>query len=584
MKQRLFFAVAIFIAAFAWQDSVCAANRKYGSDLTDSVRINIDCSRRMLDSGDLNGACNSWLAADRLLYRLGGSDRLKKNKKNIELVSALCKDVNSLSDTILGILFRNRDYAMLQAVDKTRKATRWRDYPYSDKNGCIAPAYTKTYGRSVTDKQVIAGDTTGIDVQQYMYYLSKTRRLHLDYDCKKQEAIGAESVLPLMDKDACDAAALYWKWYGKCCVAPYASETIYFQKQYEAKYGTKYGWDLTKIYGPMYSDYARRLITTFWFDKLRIYDERYKAWEDCYMFDKLCVLDRELAARYAKMYGYTKLYAKAIASERPEEAFEISGNSEYLKQHQQNLSKWNMSEMEYQRRRAACGSWDEFYSQIKDHERDVANLYRVQQENRRREERNAQIRERERKAEIQQRDKSVLDDYKPRVAKALSSGDYLGAERLAKEALGKMGGGDAYLYYVCAEAYYRKTLDFDLGTHENAHEYFRAYRNEAQHLVEMCNRSLNLDSTSSNGAYFVRGIAYTVLGSTDLAISDFKLLSARSDETGAVACYNIGIAAKNAKRWSAAIEAFKQARERSSSDSIRSKSLTHIKTCQEKMK
>ncbi|MGN0092641.1 MAG: hypothetical protein ACI35M_06185, partial [Alistipes sp.] len=296
------------------------------------------------------------------------------------------------------------------------------------------------------------------------------------------------------------------------------------------------------------------------------------------------MLNRELAAKYAKMYGYTQLYAKAIASERPEEAFEISGNSEYLKQHQQNLSKWNMSEIEYQRRRAACDSWDEFYSQIKEHERAVANLYRVRQENRRREERNAQIRERERKAEIQQRDKSVLDDYKPRVAKAMSNGDYLGAERLAKEALGKMGGGDAYLYYVCAEAYYKKTLDFDLGTHENAHEYFLAYRNEAQHLVEMCNRSLNLDSTSSNDAYFVRGIAYTVLGYTDLAISDFKLLSARSDETGAVACYNIGIAAKNAKRWSAAIEAFKQARERSSSDSVRSKSLTHIKTCQEKMK
>ena len=48
--------------------------------------------------------------------------------------------------------------------------------------------------------------------------------------------------------------------------------------------------------------------------------------------------------------------------------------------------------------------------------------------------------------------------------------------------------------------------------------------------------------------------------------------------------HHIGIAAKNAKRWGSAIEAFKRARERSSSESMRSESLTHIKSCREKLK
>lgn len=321
----------------------------------------------------------------------------------------------------------------------------------------------------------------------------------------------------------------------------------------------------------MYSDYAETLIRHFWLDE---------EW----LFDRLCLLDLRLGIRYAKMYGYNNLYAKAIAPERPEEAFEISGNPEYLKRHQRNLGKWNFTEIEYQKVRAGFDNWDSFYAFMKGREKDVAFERELKAMERRRDERYEQARRRERADEAKRRDKTVLDDYKPRVAKAMSNDDYLGAERLAGEALGKMSGGDAYLYYVRAYAYYKKTLDFDLGTHENAHEYFLAYRNEAHHLVEMCNRSLNLDSTSSNDAYFVRGLAYIVLGYTDSAISDFERLSARSDETGAVSCYNIGIAAKNAKRWSAAIEAFKRARERSSSDSIRSKSLTHIKTCQEKLK
>ena len=571
MKQWFFFAVAILVAAFAWQESAFAANRRHGSEPTDSVRAKAERSRRMLCDGDLDGAVEQWLSAEDVYKKI----RLKKNKRNIERLISMSNDINSLSDTIFGTLFRNRDYAAIQNAVKMRKVAKWYDEPYTSylwsfkKQESVYPIYSAGYGNS--GDKFVAGDTVGVGVKMYLEYLYKVKNSDPYWRSHDARVNNVYSVLPLMDKDACDAAELYWKWYRYERINPHASETVFVQKQYEAKYGVKYGWDLTKIYGPMYSDYAETLIRHFWLDE---------EW----LFDRLCLLDLRLGIRYAKMYGYNNLYAKAIAPERPEEAFEISGNPEYLKRHQRNLGKWNFTEIEYQKVRAGFDNWDSFYAFIKGREKDIAFRNELREMKRRRDERYEQARRRERADEVKRRDKTVLDDYKPRVAKAMSNDDYLGAERLAKEALGKMSGGDAYLYYACAYAYYKKTLDFDLGTQENAHEYFLAYRNEAQHLVEMCNRSLNLDSTSSNDAYFVRGLAYIVLGYTDSAISDFERLSARSDETGAVSCYNIGIAAKNAKRWSSAIEAFKRARERSSSDSIRSKSLTHIKTCQEKLK
>ena len=112
--------------------------------MADSVRGRVECSRRMLAAGDLNGAFEQWLAADGFLYRLSGDDLkkmkrlskkdvkkhmkkhlLKNNRKNVEMLSGLCRDVNNLSDTILGTLFRNRDYARLQRAEKRRRAIRW---------------------------------------------------------------------------------------------------------------------------------------------------------------------------------------------------------------------------------------------------------------------------------------------------------------------------------------------------------------------------------------------------------------------------------------------------------------------------
>lgn len=641
IMKRCFLLVAVLtITAAASHDCAFARADRAGFRLADSVRGRVECSRRMLAAGDLNGAFEQWLAADGFLYRLSGDDLkkmkrlskkdvkkhmkkhlLKNNRKNVEMLSGLCRDVNNLSDTILGTLFRNRDYARLQRAEKRRRAIRWSEdsYGYS-RWGLATPIALKEYGSDwpeyPIDVKFDVGDTAGVDVEQYLYFLRKLRHVKVDnrlygksvysygegsyyyIGLEKRKEKGVFFELPLMDKEACAAAELYWKWFEKFVDAADAPETVYLQKQYEAKYGGKYGWDLTKIYGPMYSDYAGRLIKKFWLDDLRVVvtdhtrhdkrDHTKYGREDDYeyrnMFGPLCRLDRRLAARYAKMYGYKDLYAEAISVWRPEEAFEISENSEYLKLHQENLKKWNMTEDEYQRSRASFGSWDEFYSYIEIRERNIARSRQAEAESRRRSERDAQMRENERRAEARQYDKVIADEYKPRIVSAMSKGDYSGAERLANEALDKMKGGDAYMYYVLAHAYYRKTLDFDLGAHENAHEYFRAYRSEALRLVEMCNRSLGLDGSSSNDAYFIRGLAYVVLGYTDSAISDFERLSDRPGETGAAACYNIGIAAKNAKRWGSAIEAFKRARERSSSESMRSESLTHIKSCREKLK
>lgn len=606
--KRCFLLVAVLtFGTVASHDYAFAKADNTSLRLTDSVRCRVECSRRMLAAGDLNGAFEQWLAADEFLYQLSGDELweqynykknavkkhmkknlLKKNRKNIEVLSELCHNVNNLSDTILGTLLRNHDYARLQRAEKRRKAIRWScdSYGYS-RWGLATPLAITRYGAGwreyAVDVKFDVGDTAGVDAEQYLYFLKQLRSVHLS-TTSREGLKGVFYELPLMNKVACDAADLYWKWFEKFSCAPDAPETLYLQKQYEAKYGRKYGWDLAKIYGPMYSDYAGRLIKTFWLNDLRVFDHKHEVWRDCNMFYHLCELDRGLAAKYAKMYDYRRLYAEAISVERPEEAFEISDNPEYLKQHQKNLTKWDMTEDEYQRRRTSFGSWDEFYSYIEIHERNIAHSRQMEAENRRRSERDAQMRESERRDEVRRYDKVIVDEYKPRIVSAMSKGDYSGAERLTNEALGKMKGGDAYMYYICAYAYYKRTLDFDLDAHENAYEYFRAYRNEALRLVEMCNRSLDLDRTSSNDAYFIRGLAYIALGHTDSAISDFERLSDRPGETGAAACYNIGIASKNAKRWESAIEAFKRARERSSSESMRSQSLTHIKTCREKMK
>lgn len=87
-----------------------------------------------------------------------------------------------------------------------------------------------------------------------------------------------------MDSDAADAARAFWKWYELYINKQFGSDTIYYQEQYKAKYSGKYGWDLHKIYGPMYSVYATKIIEKFWLKS-----------DDT--FSKLCDLDKTLAAK-----------------------------------------------------------------------------------------------------------------------------------------------------------------------------------------------------------------------------------------------------------------------------------------------
>lgn len=192
-------------------------------------------------------------------------------------------------------------------------------------------------------------------------------------------------------------------------------------------------------------------------------------------------------------------------------------------------------------------------------------------------------REYQRKQQAKGRDKNILAEYKPNIIKAMSNKDYKSAERLASEALGKMSNGDAYLYYVEACAIYKNNLNFNLGIDEDATDYFKAYRSEAQKVVNKCTQSIQLDPSVSNDAYLYRGLAHIILGNTDKAISDFKNLTSRGNENAAVYYSNIGIASYNARRWNAAIDAFKEARSRSNSEELRSDCLTYIKKCQQKL-
>lgn len=88
--KRCFLLVAVLtFGTVASHDYAFAKADNTSLRLTDSVRGRVECSRRMLAAGDLNGAFEQWLAADEFLYQLSGDElweqyNYKKNAvKNI---------------------------------------------------------------------------------------------------------------------------------------------------------------------------------------------------------------------------------------------------------------------------------------------------------------------------------------------------------------------------------------------------------------------------------------------------------------------------------------------------------------------
>lgn len=174
-------------------------------------------------------------------------------------------------------------------------------------------------------------------------------------------------------------------------------------------------------------------------------------------------------------------------------------------------------------------------------------------------------------------------EYKRQIMPYITSNDWNEADKFAAEALSNLPEGDAFLYYVRAKAYYLNNLDFEVEDSENMTDYFKTYRREAEHLAELCRKSITCDPSDGNEAYFYRGLAYIVLGRANDAANDFMQCARGNESIKAVCYYNIGIAYKNAGRYNAALDQFKNARQYFSDADNKERCLRKIKECQQKI-
>lgn len=174
-------------------------------------------------------------------------------------------------------------------------------------------------------------------------------------------------------------------------------------------------------------------------------------------------------------------------------------------------------------------------------------------------------------------------EYKRQIMPYIASNDWNEADKFAAEALSNLPEGDAFLYYVRAKAYYLNNLDFEVEDSENMTDYFKAYRREAEHLAELCRKSITCDPSDGNEAYFYRGLAYIVLGRANDAANDFMRCARGNESIKAVCYYNVGIAYKNAGRYNAALDQFKNARQYFSDADNKERCLRKIKECQQKI-
>lgn len=174
-------------------------------------------------------------------------------------------------------------------------------------------------------------------------------------------------------------------------------------------------------------------------------------------------------------------------------------------------------------------------------------------------------------------------EYKRQIMPYITSNDWNEADKIAAEALSNLPEGDAFLYYVRAKAYYLNNLDFEVEDSENMTDYFKAYRREAEHLAELCRKSITCDPSDGNEAYFYRGLAYIVLGRANDAANDFMRCARGNESIKAVCYYNVGIAYKNAGQYNAALDQFKNARQYFSDADNKGRCLRKIKECQQKI-
>lgn len=294
MKRIYFFITFVFMLT-----AVCVpyAEGRVGSEYTDDIQSKLSQARSLIKEGNVEEILASIQSVNKSMKAL---PRIKYNRKNNELLLSLCKQANELQEDFLILLWKDSNYKMIQDIcfSSSEILLNWHVPPRGTQNR-IYVSYDRDYYNnyynyytrvtfSFSDK-----GTESKDLKEYLEDLNYLRNSCL----KSLELKSIRTTLPRMDSDAADAARAFWKWYELYINKQFGSDTIYYQEQYKAKYFEKYGWDLHKIYGPMYSFYATKLIEEFWLKS-----------DDT--FSKLCGLDKTLAAKYAMQSGKTGYYAQ----------------------------------------------------------------------------------------------------------------------------------------------------------------------------------------------------------------------------------------------------------------------------------
>lgn len=184
----------------------------------------------------------------------------------------------------------------------------------------------------------------------------------------------------------------------------------------------------------------------------------------------------------------------------------------------------------------------------------------------------------------QEQRRAVAGDFallKRQAVQAAAKGDWEQAENKAFEA-NKLINDDAYIHMLLTESYYNRSIRLDDLNDKDVGATFKAYRSEAQRLVNMASKSIRLDGSSSNKAYFWRGIGYIVLGRGNCsnAVADFRRYMQGVPQEKGRCYYNIGIAYKNSENYRDALEAFKLARANTSNEKINKDAMKRIIECQ----
>lgn len=236
--------------------------------------------------------------------------------------------------------------------------------------------------------------------------------------------------------------------------------------------------------------------------------------------------------------------------------------------HLRKLAEWGLSENEATARNGS-GSWRSLY--------DSQNRYSEQQR--------AAIAEQRKIADMHRRaeDASLAIELKNKVMPFVVNENWEEADRVAAEGLRQLYGGDAYLYYVRARAFYQRHFPNFANEEGDVTALYRAYRPEASQLIDLCSKSIRCDGSGTNEAYFYRGIAHVILGQANDAAADFNRHMSETVLMRGICYYNTGTAYQNKEWYKDAIEQYKQAQRYFNDQSMKEKCIRRIEECQNKI-